>query len=642
VRLINRFNNKNSLFFALVLLVLCLIGIFFFYLPGLSGDFVLDDIANLPPLFDTIKNEGFWYGVFGNSSGPLGRPLTFFTLALQQSAWPDPYYLKVVNLGIHLMNVVLVFILVRLLQSYLLERFNLRNANFYALIVAVIWALLPIQVSTVLYVIQRLVLLSTLFTLLGIIAFIWARELLEKGQNTRALMYFGASSICAILAIASKESGLLIFAYLICVELIISKKKPILNIYWKWFIWLALVAPLILFCLYLYQIKFYQGYSVRPFNLAERLLSESRVLWIYVHQIILPEPSRLGLYQESFPISRGFLNPVSTLVSCVAWVVVFILIGVSLAKGKVQFFFPCLWFFAGHLMESTVISLELYFEHRNYLASVGIVLLGLYGFIYLRTKISSDVLKKVFIGVGILYILALIAILRMQTNLWGDPLLFNYVHATERVDSIRARSLLVDYYQSVGEPNKAYEALNNIERDFPNEPALFFLKLQFVCTYPKLVAVPDINNYATVLQNGDFSNGTLKGIEGLMDMKANQLCEEVDYRLIFKGLTLLKDNKKYSHKFYFLARFEAMLHLQRNDLQGAIEALDSIPHRGYDDAVGYARLLAAAGQYEKALSEVDSAKTKVGKGISKMRKEKELEELSDFIREDIKTKQSKQ
>jgi hypothetical protein len=641
VRLIKKFDNKSRLLGVISFFLVCLISIFFAYLPGLRGDFVLDDIANLPPLFDTIKTEGFWYGVFGNNSGPLGRPLTFFTLALQHSAWPGPYYFKLVNLVIHLMNVVLVFIVVRLLQSYLLDRFDRRAANFYALIVAVIWALLPIQVSTVLYVIQRLVLLSTFFTLLGVIAFISARELLEKGQGKWAFICFGASSICALLAIASKESGLLIFAYLICVELIVCKKKPISNVYWRRLIWLALVTPLILFCLYLYQIKFYQGYSVRPFSLTERLLSESRVLWIYVHQIILPEPSRLGLYQESFPISHGFLNPVSTLVSCIAWTVVFMLIGVSFAKGKVQFFFPCLWFFAGHLMESTVISLELYFEHRNYLASVGIVLLGLYGFIYLRTKISSEAIKKVLIGIGILYILTLIAILRMQTNLWGNPLLFNYVYATERMDSIRARSLLVDYYQAVGEPNKAYEALSNIERDFSNEPALFFLKLQFACIYPKLVQAPDINNYVAVLQNGNFSNGTLKGIEDLVEMKANQACEAVGYNLIFAGLSLLKSNKKYSHKFYFLARFEAMLYVQRNDLQGAIGSLGAIPQRGYDDAIGYARLLASAGQYEQALLEVESAKTKLGKDVAQIRKEKELKALADFIREDIKTKQSK-
>ncbi len=606
------------------------------YWSGLNGDFALDDFGNIPPLFEAYKANGFWYAAFSGNAGPLGRPLTLLTLLLQYESWPHPYTFKFANLVIHLANTGLVFWLSRLLIPYLFGSVKSGQCSLISLGVAFVWAILPIQVSTVLYVIQRMVLLSTFFMLAGMITYFYARHALIKKSYFLSLSLFVAFFAIVLLAILSKESGLLIFAYLVCIELLIATKSPIPNKYWKWMLWGMLCAPLILFCLYLYHIKFYQGYAVRPFTLTERLLSESRVVWIYIHQIILPEPRQLGLYQESFPISRSLFNPISTLISCAAWFAIFVMLIWALFKKKVQLYFPCLWFFAGHLMESTVISLELYFEHRNYLASLGIVFLGLGALAFLYGKIQSLFIKRLFFGVVITYLAILITILKMQTNLWGSPLMFNYVHATERTESIRARSLLVSYYQSVGNAKEAYIALETIEKDFPAEPAILFLKLQFTCVYPNLAPPPVIRDYTSVLQSGDFSNGAFQGIDDLLEMTAGGGCKALDRKSIFEAIALLKTNKSYSHKYYFLARFESMLHLQNKNLLGAIDALASIPNRGYEDSVGYARLLASVGEYKKALLEIDSARKNIGSGFAKAHNEQELKELSETINNDIK------
>lgn len=632
---------KNSSFFTdtrffagIGFIFLCLIAAF--YWPGMGGDFALDDFGNIPPLFEVYKFNGFWHAVFSGSSGPLGRPLTLMTLLFQHDSWPHPAHFKYVNLLIHLANAALVFWLSRLLVPYLFSSLSAERHVLIALCLAFVWAILPIQVSTVLYVIQRMVLLSTFFMLAGMIAYIYARNELIKKRYYLSLSLFALFAVKVALAILSKESGLLIFAYLVCIELAIATKRPIPNKYWKLMVWGGLLAPLILFCLYLYRIKFYQGYAVRPFTLVERLLSESRVVWIYIHQIILPEPSKLGLYHESFPISRSFFNPISTLISCIAWAAMTVVILWALIKKKVQLYFPCMWFLAGHLMESTVISLELYFEHRNYLASLGIVFLGFGLLFFLYKKIKSLLIKKFFFGFIAIYLVILIAILNMQTSLWGNPLLFNYVHATERAESIRARALLISYYQSVGKNQEAYAALVEIEKDFPKEPAIFFLKLQFTCVYPEMATAPEINDYRHVLQSGEFSNGAFQAIDDLLEMTSNRDCGELDHKLIFDALSLLKTNKAYAHKYYFLARFESLLYLQNKNIRGAINALASIPHRGYDDAVGYARLLASVGDYEKALFEIDSARKYIGSGIIKAHRELELRELTAVINNDIK------
>lgn len=632
---------QNSSFFkvprflaSIGFLFLCFIAVL--YWPGMNGDFVLDDFGNIPPLYKVYKTNGFWYAVFSGNSGPLGRPLALLTLLLQYDSWPNPYNFKCVNIVIHLANSILVFWLTRLLTPYLFPSQRYERYVLIALCIAFVWAVLPIQVSTVLYVIQRMVLLSTFFMLAGMVAYVFARNALIDGRYYLSLCFFVLFFAMALFAILSKESGLLIFAYLACIELLIATQSPISNKYWKVMLWGGILAPLILFCFYLCYKNFYEVYTLRPFTLAERLLSESRIVWVYIHQIIFPEPSKLGLYHESFPISRSLFNPISTLISCVAWLAVAATMVWALFKKKVQLYFPCLWFLAGHLMESTVIALELYFEHRNYLASLGIVFLGFGGVSLLYGKMHSIFIKRFFLGVCATYVVALIVILKMQTTLWGTPLLFNYIHATERTESIRARSLLVSYYQSVGKSKEAYVALGEIEKDFPSEPAILFLKFQFICAYPDIAPLPVVNEYRHVLQSGDFSNGAFQAIEDLLEMTAGDGCRGLDRAIIFNALSLLKTNKGYTHKYYFLARFESILHLQNKNLRGAIDALAAIPYRGYEDAVSYARLLASAGEYQKALFEIDSARKNIGRGMIKAHNEQELKELSEVINNDIK------
>lgn len=625
-----RFNKSIFACFAFALLLI----VFFLYFPGLNGDFVLDDFGNLPPLFDAVKDNGFWYGVFSGTSGPLGRPLTLLTFVLQSDSWPNPYYFKYVNIAIHMANTILVFFLIRLLAPYLLN-LKVSNNNLFAISIAFIWAILPIHVSTVLYVVQRMVLLSTFFMLAGIVFYVAARNFLQQRRHSLSLLFAAGTSLCAVFAILSKESGLLIFAYLLCVEHIIKIKKPILNSTYKLIVSTYLIAPLILFCIYLIYIKFYNGYSVRPFSLPERLLTETRVLWVYVHQIILPKPSDLGLYHDAFKISHGFFDPVTTIFSCAAWVGFCFFVIWSVVTKRVQFSFPCLWFFAGHLMESTVVPLEIYFEHRNYLASLGLVLLGAFLFLIAIKKIRSNVLKYAFFLVLILYVLVLALILNMQTKLWGSSFQFKYVHATERTGSIRARALLVDYYQEQGRGKEAYTALEAIEKDFPDEPALFYLKLQFACAYPDWVPMPELNVYSNVLQTGIFSNGALKSVEDIVNLKNEHKCQLISSDLMFKSLAILKSNKNYLHRYNYISRFESLLYIQLGNLSGAIRALESIAHQNYDDAISYARLLATTGQFEKALAVIDLAKNDLGTGVIKLQHLAEANELAAVIKKDM-------
>ncbi|HEX5353777.1 MAG TPA: tetratricopeptide repeat protein [Rhodanobacteraceae bacterium] len=78
------------------------------YHPGLSGDFLFDDFANLPALGATgpVDNWAtFWRYITSGAADPTGRPLTLLTFLIDAHNWPaHPYPFKVTNVILHLIN----------------------------------------------------------------------------------------------------------------------------------------------------------------------------------------------------------------------------------------------------------------------------------------------------------------------------------------------------------------------------------------------------------------------------------------------------------------------------------------------------------------------------------------------------------
>ena len=138
------------------------------YLPGLGGGFVLDDMANLATLEGYLQGQLRWQAVvFGNESGLLGRPLamaSFVLNAIPAGIAPMPF--KLVNLLLHLGCAVLVALLTRAVLASL--HVSRERARALSLATSLLWAVLPVHVSTVLYVVQRMALLSSLFSLLAL------------------------------------------------------------------------------------------------------------------------------------------------------------------------------------------------------------------------------------------------------------------------------------------------------------------------------------------------------------------------------------------------------------------------------------------------------------------------------------------
>src|SRR5690606_18872459 len=103
-----------------VWLMLCVAVTGALYLPGLSGPFVHDDFVNLQPVLELLQgNTDFLEALFGNGSGPVGRPVSMLTFLATAGLGPEPFWFKLGNLALHLVCGGLVFLLAR--RLYLLH-----------------------------------------------------------------------------------------------------------------------------------------------------------------------------------------------------------------------------------------------------------------------------------------------------------------------------------------------------------------------------------------------------------------------------------------------------------------------------------------------------------------------------------------
>src|SRR5690554_1532584 len=194
---------------------LALLAIFFtvllVYVPNSQGVFLLDDWPSLADLNDVKAKDLSWSSIlaytFGGSGFP-GRPISLFSFAVQAESWPSyPENFKYVNVIIHAFNAVLVY----LLSSNLLSRnsFTARYAVIGGLWVSAVWALHPMFASSVLYVVQRMTLLSALFCLLSLNLYILLYDKLSKNRRlVSSLLLVICTYLGVLLGVLAKENAI--------------------------------------------------------------------------------------------------------------------------------------------------------------------------------------------------------------------------------------------------------------------------------------------------------------------------------------------------------------------------------------------------------------------------------------------------
>ena len=447
------------------------------YSMGWSGTLHFDDNPNLDPLHGVSDFASGLRFVVSGPAGPTGRPLSLATFAAQHESWPDPKPFLIFNTVLHILNGVLCFLLLRRLLGWMLE--DRRAAEWLAVAVALLWAASPFLASSSLVVVQRMTGLSAFFALSALSIYTIARTGYRPDSWRSNLWLASIAGIGTLLAGLAKENGFLLPAFLLLIEwLLVANARITIKPLRKDFFWILLVAPFaVILGFLLYKGLSTTGYLYRDFTLTERLLTQPRVLFDYIFNLLIPVTESITPFHDAYRHSTGLLEPITTLFSLLALPALLALAWLVWHRQPLVAF-GLLWFFAGHLSESTLLPLELYFPHRNYLPAIGLYLaLGVMAMDFLGRRDFGFPVRPLAAGV---YFLVFIAVLANGTIVWGNRELASEMWYINDRDSERAAQHLYQYYAGIGEVSLAGSLIERFISDHPGK-AIFSVQALAIC-----------------------------------------------------------------------------------------------------------------------------------------------------------------
>ena len=465
---------KTKILFYIIALAIISIAI---YHQGLHGQFIFDDYGNIQEnsaiQITQLNTSNLADAAMSGRAGPLKRPIAMLSFALNYYFEEGYHYFafKVTNVIIQVLCAWLLFIFsLQLLQLPSIQKstaIKSQTLPFIAFSIALLWSAHPINLTSVLYIVQRMTSLSTLFTLATLIFYLKARSNTYLSINKSTFLY-SAGFISFLFAIFSKENALLIPFYCLLIEWVFfSKTAP-----WTFFnklpqrskLIIGLSLSLLIFIIGLYALNYAShGYGNRTFTLVERVLTEARVVCFYISLIVLPRINAFGLFHDDIALSSSIIDPWTT-IAAIIFIIGLIALAIRARERKPLFAFGLLLFFTAHLMESTIFGLEIAHEHRNHFASIGVII-ALAGLLIHNQPFN----KKGYILVtgGFFIIFALTTTLRSYE--WKDNFHLAQYEASHHPASPATQALLSNTAYKAQHFDIAEEAINTARKLAPAE-----------------------------------------------------------------------------------------------------------------------------------------------------------------------------
>ncbi|MEW6570845.1 MAG: tetratricopeptide repeat protein [Nitrospirota bacterium] len=419
-----------------------LLGVMMFlaYLPSLNGTWALDDVvANKPVGISDIHDLiGF-------------RKVTYVTFLMNQLIAPfSPANFRLFNILIHFLNVILVYVIAykTILLCPLLVRATTplnpplvrgglkrgENQTFYAAFIsAIIFALHPLNINAVAYIVQRMASLATLFVLLALLFYIAATQAHSK---VKGLIFYVLSAVCVVAGIFSKENALMAIPLVILYDYAFLSRfkvralsKRILVIGLAGFICIFFASYLLklhtafidIARLFLNPNQPLTGNGWMATDVywtpLQHILTEFRIVSRYTLLIFLPLPQFLVFDWWGFPVSAGVVEPVTTLISMI-FLASLLIFSVWKFKRFPLLCFGILWYLIAISLESFIaLGSDLYFEHRNYLPLSGLAI-GIAGQVVMSLK--GRTFGKTLLVISVLLCTGLGLLTFSRNHVWRD------------------------------------------------------------------------------------------------------------------------------------------------------------------------------------------------------------------------------
>jgi tetratricopeptide (TPR) repeat protein len=512
------------------------------YRGALHTSFWGDDYYNLYNL-NLIDSEGYLYYIFNGIAGPSGRPLSLLTFAWQHESWPlDSYSFKVVNFGIHLINGILIYFLGRRLVPGVSSTGSGRE--LLPLLTAALWLLHPIQITTVLYVVQRMTQLAVFATLAGLYGYLYFREkyIATSSLNNLAGMSFSVGG-GMVLGVLAKEIGILLPLYILVLEgtLLSCMFKDIRS---RWWGGCFLIAPLAVLAGYMLM-NFNStllDFQTRHFGMLERLLTQPMVLFDYLAKIILPQRGAYSIFNDDFPVVTGWLMPPEMIVYLIG-IVALLGLGWHYRRRCPIFGFAVLWFFAGHALESSFLSLELYYEHRNYLPLLGPCVLAA----WFVTRLCDKYGDRLGYMAALVMMALLASVTAKETASYEDPYLKAVERASVQPTSVRAWSHLMDLYVLMDDYDRYLATFSQITTNHNHALLLYIKKVYFTaCLFKREVPERDWDEiFANLDLDEWYARGTIGALDEIVEAMLNRDCRLVNPYRFVELIIRLTDQPRY-------------------------------------------------------------------------------------------------
>ena len=540
------------------------------YWAGLNGPFVLDDPQNILSVYVADFDWGeILYTITHNNSGVLSRPVAVLSLVFSGIVHgPGSWGYKYHNLAIHLINGLLVFWLLLKILPRLGDKLTEGRALLIAGVTAAIWLLHPLLVSTVLYAVQRMAQLSTLFTLVALLVYLFAREASTGSARRFYLLAYLVFPLVSILAVLSKETGVLIPLYVILMEMCLFRFDILEsdNRRLQTFLALATVVPITAVIIYMgTHMDSLTDYEGRTFTMGERLLTQLHVVFFYLKLILLPRLADMGLYHDDFGVVRQF--DVLTLVFAVLLGLALFLM-IRLRRRAPVIAFAIGWFLVSHLLESTFISLEMVFEHRNYIAALG-PLLAVNYYLLTCTKYPNVAWLVPVIGVLLLFL----TVMRVQE--WKSPGMFFEIAIQEHPDSYRANTEYANLNFNAGKLDEALVYLRRAQDLNTLDYGAVLHEVAYSCSRGEDLA-PLFDKATQRAALSPVTPYALNSMDNLLRFYQIGICPDLDLDVVLNLVHVAKqqqgniENREY---FGYLQREEGQINLLQGNYPEAVTLL---------------------------------------------------------------------
>jgi protein O-mannosyl-transferase len=453
----------------LVPLLILLILLSIIYANSFSGTWVFDDDANITENIYIYLNTLDWKGIKGTFESIRGksfdRPLAYLSFGLNYYFHGlDTWGYHLVNFIIHCLSALFLYLFIfNTLHLTRLRKKYASQAGSIALLATALWASSPIQVTAVTYIVQRMASMAALFFIMAMFFYLMGR--VSPGIY-RKICWFGLCVLAGLMSLATKENAVMLPVVLYMFDILLiqgvdrQKFKRHLLIVLVPLLFLAAMA-----FVFTNPLNILSGYANREFTLGERLLTQPRILVYYLSLMLYPIVDRFTFIYE-VRLSTSLFTPWTTLPAIFFWVA-WSGTALYLARKHPLVSFCLLFFLVNHIIEGSIIPLELIYEHRNYLPSMTIYLLLSLGIMAVFKELGR---KKSVHGLFALLVCTFLVVqghsVILRNDLFAHPLILWSDNAEKSPGLSRVHTNLGRAYDGLGMHEKARQSyINAIEAD---------------------------------------------------------------------------------------------------------------------------------------------------------------------------------